>query len=314
MSKKAIIVGYAGQDGTILLNSLKSDGYEIIGIGKKDTFCHAVPQISNINISDYEQVSQLIKIFLPDEVYYLASYHHSSEDHTPNEYNNFLNSINTNTIYLFNFLEALRNYQPNSKLFYAASSHIFGNPKIEIQNENTPISPICFYGISKASGLFLCKYYRNEHKMFACVGILYNHESKYRKANFLSKKIVNAAIEIAQKKKKHITLGDLDSVVDWGYAPDYVQAMRKIMNTDQADDYIIASGNKHSVKDFVERAFQHFGLDWKEHIRLNPDIIQKSKRFLIGDITKISKQAGWKPSLSFDMLVDQLIKDERNNL
>ena len=314
MSKKAIIVGYAGQDGTILLNFLKNDGYKIIGIGKKDTFCHDVPQINNINIGDYEQVSQLVKFFLPDEVYYLASYHHSSEDHIPNEYNNFLKSINTNTIFLFHFLESLRNYSPHSKLFYAASSHIFGNPKDNIQNENTPVSPICFYGITKASGLFLCKYYRNEHKMFVCVGILYNHESKYRKTNFLSKKIVNAAIEIAKHKKKHLTLGDLESVVDWGYAPDYVRAIRIIMNANQADDYIIASGKKHSVKDFVEKAFQHFGLDWRKHIKINPDIIQKSKRLLIGDISKISKQAAWKPSLSFDMLVDQLIKDERGDL
>jgi len=311
MKKKALIVGYTGQDGTILTDFLKKDNYEIIGLSRNKIFCHSDIQINKpVNINVFDQVSKLIEDYLPDEIFYLASYHHSSEDHTPDEYDKFIKSIQVNTIDLFNFLEAIRRYCPSAKLFYAASSHIFGIPDNEIQNESTPINPICFYGISKSSGLFLCRYYRNEHNIFASTAILYNHESKYRKSKFLSKKIINGAIEIKKGNLDSISLGDLESVVDWGYAPDYVKAMRLIIQADKADDYIVASGQKHSVKEFVEKTFSKLDLNWKKYIKVNPNIIQKTKRILVGDISKITKKIGWKPSISFDMLIDRLIKDQ----
>lgn len=309
--KKALIVGFAGQDGSILKDILIEKEYSVIGIEKDSIFSHLFNlNEEKIDILDFAQVSNLIKEYKPDEIYFLAAYHHSSQDRVPDELTTFQSSFQINTLALFNFLESLRLNSPQSRLFYAASSHIFGEPKEEVQTEATPINPICLYGISKATGLFLCRYFRKKFSIFASVGILYNHESKYRKAEFLSKKIILGALSIKKKEQDSLILGDLNAVADWGYAPDYVRAFIEILNCDQADDFIVASGQKHIVKEFVETAFKSLGLDWQKHVKVNPELIQKSKRCLVGNHQKLTNKTGWTPAFDFESLIKKLLEDE----
>lgn len=309
--KKALIIGHKGQDGQILKDVLNKKGYSIVGIGKDSLFSNLVDlNVEKINILDFEQVAHLIINFKPDEIYFLAAYHHSSEDKTLDEITTFHRSFDVNTVSLLYFLESIRLHSPLTRIFYAASSHIFGDPREEVQDEATPINPICIYGISKSAGLFLCRYYRKKYSISASVGILYNHESKYRKATFLSKKIILGALNIKRKEQMHLTLGDLNAVADWGYAPDYVDAFIKILNAEKADEFIIATGEKHTVKEFVETVFEYLDLDWKKCVEVNQGLIQKSKRCLIGNPQKLINKTDWSPTLDFEGLIKKLLQDE----
>lgn len=312
--RKTVIVGYAGQDGTILKEILVNRGDSVIGIGEKTISCHECEtQLSPIDIDNFSEVCRLIMQYQPAEVYHLAAYHHSAQDRIPDEYTTFHNSFRTNTFSLFNFLEAISLYSPLTRLFYAASSHIFGEPSGpdgQMQDESTPINPTCLYGISKAAGLLLCRYYRKNHGIFASAGILYNHESKYRGTSFLSKKIVQSAVSIRKQGRGQLVLGDLTTSVDWGYAPDYVLAFTKILAADKADDYVIASGQKHSILQFVETVFQCLGLDWRQHVVADPSLIQKSRRCLVGNSSLLKRKTGWRVSKDFESMIKQLLRDE----
>ena len=158
----------------------------------------------------------------------------------------------------------------------------------------------------------MCRYYRQKYAISVSVGILYNHESKYRKSVFLSKKIIQSVLKINANKQAKLTLGDLSAVTDWGYAPEYVNAFRKIIDCKIADDFIIATGQKHTVKEFVENTFQLFNLDWKEFVVIDSSLIQKTKRCLIGDSSKLTSKTDWKASLNFKELIIQLLLDEQN--
>jgi GDPmannose 4,6-dehydratase len=243
----------------------------------------------------------------PDEVYYLAAFHHSSEDMEIEAGKLWALSYNINTASLHHFLEAIRLYSPHTRLFYAASSHIFGNPPTDLQDESTPINPTSFYGITKATGLFLCRSYRKMHGIYSATGILYNHESTYRSEKFISAKIIHSAIRIKRAEQKQLVVGDLNAIADWGYAPDYVNAMKRILELSEPDDFVIATGEKHTVSEFIEIAFKEVGLPWEQFVEERGVILTRQSSILTGNSNKLRVNAGWNLTVTFEEMVRSLV-------
>lgn len=308
--KRALIVGSEGQDGRLLHELLASRGYEIVGIGEGVTHCSGAYRCGAVDIRRTEEVFDLIGDFRPDEVYYLAAFHHSSEDVPEENINLFHESYEVHVSALVNFLEAMRKYSPETRLFYAASSLIFGEVRTEPQDEDTPFNPRCVYGITKTAGLFSCRFYRDRYSVFASVGILYNHESVYRADKFVSKKIVKGAVNIKKGKQDRIVLGALNAEVDWGYAPDYVDAFWRILNAERPDDFIVATGQKHSVSHFAEITFGHMGMDWRDYVDENRNVINREGAALVGDPAKLMHITGWRPTVDFEGMIELLLRAE----
>ncbi len=291
-----MIIGCNGQDGRLLHGLLAGKGYELIGIARG----------GRVDISNPRQVFELVRRLKPHEIYYLAAFHHSSEDPAMDPLELFRRSQEVHVLSLINVLEAIRRFSKTTRLFYAASSHVFGSPKTRVQDETTPISPNNVYGITKAAGLLACRYYREQHGVFASVGILYNHESPLRDPRFVSQKIVRGAILVKQGRRDRLILGNLGAEVDWGWAPDYVEAMRLILNHSKADDFVVATGKKNTVRDFVKLVFSHLGLDWRACVRENRSVLTKRGLSLVGSSKKLMRLTGWKPSVDFEGLVARI--------
>ncbi|MBA3066171.1 GDP-mannose 4,6-dehydratase [bacterium] len=314
MRKTALIVGAEGQDGSYLFEKLQAEEYSVIGLDK-DKIRHTFSEpVEAVDITQTEQVYRLVKKYKPDEIYYLAAFHHSSEEIGYNDIELFSKSYLINVFSLINFLDAMAKYSKLSRLFCAGSSHMFGNPDKNTQDEQTPFNPSCVYGISKTAGVSACRYYRNKHSLFASAGILYNHESPRRAKNFVSQKIIKAAVAIKKNMSGKLILGDINAKVDWGYAPDYVEAMYLILQQPVPEDFIIASGGSRTIKQFVEIAFGKLDLNWKKYVEEDPSLIQKTKKNnLQGDIKKIGQKIGWKPPTSFDKMIGIMIDAEMEN-
>jgi len=306
--KTAIIVGCKGQDGNILCDYLSQLHYHIVGIDKQYVYDNTSKQHSEVDIENKQQVEELIKRTKPDEIYYFATYHHSSEDIIGDDSILFERSYAINVLGLLHVIESIKKKSPLSKLFYTSSSLIFGATETEIQNEQTHYCPDTIYGITKLTAQQICKYYRQNHAIFASVGIMYNHESYLRTDNFLSKKIIKTAIAIKNKTADELIIGDLNANVDWGYAPDYIEAMYRIMQLDLADEFIIATGIKHSVKDFVKKSFAVLGLDYEMYVSENKEILSRKKKKLVGDTSKLRNATGWSPKTSFDEMIEIMIE------
>lgn len=308
--KRAIIVGSHGQDGQLLYDFLLKRGYSIVGIDKNQIRCSPGISFKKLDILKFKEVANLVRKFQPRKIYYLAAFHHSSED-LPSENVELLHrSYAVHVAGLLNFLESVRIFYPKARLFYAASSHIFGEAKENIQNENTPINPSCIYGITKAAGFSLCKFYRSRYGIFSAVGILYNHESILRDEHFVSKKIIKGVIDIKKGRQKKLSLGDLSAVVDWGYAPDYVRAMYLILNSKTPSDFIIATGKPHTVLDFVKVTFKYLDLNWKLYVKEDHRIVCKQNFFRVGNPRNLIKSTGWKPKVKFKEMIKIMINEE----
>ena len=307
--QRAIILGSSGQDGTILYNKLETLGYNIVGLTKnKSTSTLTDYDSLDFNITNEQDIYQLIKEFKPTQVYHLSAYQHSSSEIIKDkECDIFNNSFEINTKSLQIMLESLSLFSKDTSLFYAASSSIYANSDTDIQTEETPYSPIDYYGISKVAGIHLCEYYRKNADLNIAVGIMYNHESIYRKRKFVSYKIIKHALEIANNKRDELILGNLEAKVDWGSAKDYVDAMHLLAKNNISDNFIIASGTMHSVEDFVSIVFDHLGLNHREYVRVNSNLIQKNNRNLCGDISKIKNTINWEPKIKFkDMIIEMI--------
>lgn len=309
--KTAIIVGVFGQDGSYLYDYLTAQGYAVVGLGR-DRIRSDVPiSFLNIDILDEHNVNRLIEETNPSEIYYLPAYHHSAQDKIDNDSQLFRQSWAVHVDGLLNFCNAIHAQKLRTKLFYAASAHVFGLPSQEIQDETTPLNPICVYGITKTAGIQLCRYFRQKD-VFASTGILYNHESPLRSNKFISMKIVETALAIKRGEKSKLVVGDLSARIDWGFAPDYVEAMHKVLSSEKSDDFIIATGKTHSVEDFVSEVFRQLELDWKKYIEVDASLIQKSpKRRLCGNIAKIMSQTQWKPKTDFKTMIALLIAGKK---
>lgn len=306
--KKALIVGCDGQDGTYLTRYLQKKHYRVIGIGRNGIRSGNGGHLKPINILKSKAVLDLLAQHTPDEIYYLAAYHHSSQDRKENDAVLFQKSFDVHVHGLIHFLDGMRVNCLKARLFYAASSHIFGNPPGRVQNEKTPLAPVCIYGITKTAGVQTCRFYRREYGLSASVGILYNHESPLRADKFVSQKIVKTAIAIRKGKQKELVLGNLNAVIDWGFAGDYVEAMHRMLSLPSGDDFIIASGKAHTVKEFVEGVFKRLKLDWAQYVREDASVIQKKHQcHWQGDPSKIKRMTGWSPKTDLSKLIALMV-------
>jgi GDPmannose 4,6-dehydratase len=316
--KRALIVGCHGQDGQLLFEQLKAKDYAIFGIGRSGCIAHGdlakemakEHGLGVVDILEPSQVLDVFRIFEPDEVYYLAAFHHSADTKLTQTMELFTQSYDVHVLGLLCFLEAILALRPACRLFYAASSHTFGIVDLERITESTPLNPVCVYGITKTTGVQCCRLYRKQHGIFATVGFLFNHESIYRRADFLSQKIARAAVAIKLGLETELKLGDLSAVVDWGFAGDYTNAMERILSLDAPHDFIIASGIPRTVRDFVDVAFQVVGLDFQGYVIETNMPGLRRRPPLIGDPTFLKSSSGWEPSVSFHQMIDVIVRHE----
>jgi GDPmannose 4,6-dehydratase len=308
--RNALIIGAGGQDGRLLARFLLDREYAVRGWSRSEPASLAPCECALIDILRPALIETELRRLPPDEIYYLAAFHQAPEDVVELSTAELLRcSFDVHVLGLLNVLQAMEECCPQTRLFYAASSHVFGTPKSEWQNEKTPLSPNSAYGISKAAGLQCCQLYRREKGIFAAAGILFNHESPLRKPSFLSQKIVRGALRVERDPAYKLVLGDLEARVDWGYAPDYVDAMVRILQLREASDFVVASGELHTVREFVQAAFGALGLDWRRHVETDARLLNKISHPLRGDSSKLRAAAGWAPTVSFVELVAGLVHE-----
>jgi GDPmannose 4,6-dehydratase len=308
--RSALIIGAGGQDGRLLAPLLLGRGYTVRGWTRTEPPAAAPCECVVIDISERVAVDAELRRFPPDEIYYLAAFHHSTEDTIEESAAELLRrSFDVHVLGLVNVLQGMEECCPRARLFYAASSHVFGTPSGEWQNEKTPMLPSSAYGISKAAGIQCCQFYRREKGVFAATGILFNHESPLRKASFLSQKIVRGALQARRNPAYRLVLGDLDAKIDCGYAPDYVDAMFRILQLPEASDFVVASGEFHTVREFVQTAFDALNLDWRRHVEIDPRLLNRVSHPLRGDSGKLRAATGWLPSIGFEEMVAELVRE-----
>lgn len=313
MTDSSLVIGSAGQDGRLLIDLFASQGRPVITCTRNIISGPGVPP-EKPRLDDPAWTSALIRKTRPEHVYYLAAINHSSEDHASNDGAAFASMYAVNTQGLVNVLEAIRNCSPITRIFYAASAHIFGNPTVCPQDEDTPVKPTTLYGISKTAGMLSCRYYRNVYGIFAVAGILYNHESTLRPPQFLSAKIAKAVAEIKAGSRQELVLGSLDAVVDWGYAPDYVRAMQAMLEQPTAEDFVVATGTSHTVRDFAEIAFDSVGLDYRHFVRTDESLLQREHGAMVGNPARLQSATGWRPSITFEEMVRLLVARQLNKI
>ena len=306
--KRAVVVGADGQDGRILFEVLSRD-CAVLGLDMGRVRQHLLDGMAPagpVDLQNAEQVHRMVERVVPDEVYYLAAHHHASEER-PDEETEFRRCAEVHLFGLVHFLQAIREHTPDCRLFYAGSSQMFGRPSAPRQDETTPFAPRNAYAITKVAGAHACAAYRERHGVHASVGILYNHESPLRGPRFVTQRIVRSARQAKRDRALKVRLGALSAVVDWGYAPDYVDAMTRIVARATPGDYVVATGEPHTVRDFAEVAFARVGLDWRAHVEEDPSLVTATGATLVGDATKLRQSTGWRPTVDFEQLVWLLV-------
>ncbi len=319
MSKIALITGITGQDGSYLSELLLSKGYEVHGIIRRvalDSEIQRTWRLRNIikdihlhsgSLESYATIFNLIMKIQPDEIYHLGAQSYvaySFED----EFSTF--SMNINGTH--NMLSALKEFSNKKpKFYFAASSEMFGKAKETPQKETTPLHPRSPYGISKVTGYHLVKNYREAYNMHASSGILFNHESPRRGFEFVTRKISYGVARIKKGLQKKIKLGNIQSKRDWGHAKDYVEAMWLMLQQDKPDDYVVGTGKQNSVEEFAQKAFAHVGMNYKDHIEIDENLIRPAEvDTLLANYDKAKKVLNWKPKISFDQMVKEMVESD----
>jgi len=306
--RSALIIGASGQDGRLLTDLLLRRGYRVRGWTRSSPPTATDCECETVDLLKARAVERELRRLQPDEIYYLAAFHHSTEDRIKLSETELLErSVEIHLLGLQNVLEAIKTTNGATRLFFAASSHVFGTPNVAMQDESTPLNPTSAYGISKTAGLRCCQLYRDEDGIFAAAGILFNHESALRPPSFLSQKIVRGALRAQRDPAFKLVLGDLAARTDWGYAPDYVEAMYRILQLPEAGDFVVATGEQHTVEEFAAIAFGEVGLDWRQHVTTDSSLLNKPALPLCGNAAKLRKMTGWAPTLSFHEIVRSLV-------
>ena len=318
MGKKALITGITGQDGSYLAELLLSKGYEVHGIIRRaSTFntsrlehLYADPHIPAAmlklhhgDLSDASALARLVGSIAPDEVYNLAAQSHVRVSFDSSEYTTDITATG-----VVRLLEAIRETGIKPRFYQASSSEMFGKVQEIPQRESTPFYPRSPYGCAKVCAYWITVNYRESYNLFACNGILFNHESPRRGETFVTRKITRAVAHIQAGLQDKLYLGNLDAKRDWGYAREYVEAMWLMLQQAQPDDYVIATGEAHTVREFLEAAFACVKLDWRKHVEIDPDYYRPAEvDLLVGDASKARKQLGWEPKTKFHDLVKLMV-------
>ena len=317
MAKIALITGISGQDGSYLAELLLKKKYIIYGIlnPKKKKISNNLKLIKkkiifkNLDINNFKQIKNLIKKIKPNECYHLAA-----QSFINYKFEDEFFKLNPNINGTHYILSAIKEFSPKTKFYFAASSELFGNAKNSPQNEKTQFNPRSAYGVSKVAGYYLTKNYREAYNIYACSGILYNHESPRRNENFVSRKITKNLSLIIKGKLKKITLGNINSKRDWGHSKDYVLAMWKMLQLKKPDDFVIGTGTLHTVKDFIKLAFNRVGLDYKKFIRIDKKLFRPNDKIILKANSKKARNIlKWKPSINFKSLVNEMVDHDLNN-
>ena len=323
MKKVALITGITGQDGSYLAELLLSKGYEVHGIVRRvalEDETHRLWRIKkilndlNLHAGSLESYASLFNIILkikPNEVYHLAA-----QSYVDYSFEDEFSTLNININGTHYLLSAVKEFTTSKvKFYFAASSEMFGKVKESPQTENTPFHPRSSYGISKMTGFHLTRDYREAYKLHASNGILFNHESPRRGFEFVTRKITQAVARIKKDPKEKLKLGNINAERDWGHAKDYVEAMWMMLQQDSPGDYVIGTGEKHSVEEFAKKAFGHVGLNYKDHIEIDQRLMRPAEvDVLLADCSKAKKILKWKPKISFDdLIIDMVESDLKNN-
>src|SRR5436309_4111488 len=311
MSKRAIITGITGQDGSYLAELLLSKGYDVVGVVRRSSspnYWRIQNVLDRIRLRPADLLDQLSLIRLvdeeqPDELYNLAAM-----SFVPASWDQPMLTGEFNAQGVTRVLEAIRQVNPKIRLYQASSSEMFGKVREVPQTELTPFYPRSPYGVSKAFAHYITVNYRESYDLYAVSGMLFNHESPRRGLEFVTRKVTDAVARIKLGLADALSLGNLDTHRDWGYAADYVRAMWLMLQQPHADDFVVSTGISHSVRDLVEVAFGHAGLDWRKYVKLDPKLIRPAEvEHLIGDSSKARVQLGWEPTVDFDRLVKMMV-------
>lgn len=314
MSKTAFITGIAGQDGSYMSEYLSSLGYRVTGIIRRNSTVEhqrdRIYHLPNIELEygdllDQSSIERALAKFQPDEIYNLAAQSHVRISSDIPQF-----TVQTNALGALNVLEAYKFVCPNAKFYQASSSEMFGTSVDAdgYQRETTPMNPVSPYGCSKVFAYNIVRNYRKSYNLHASNGILFNHESPRRGSNFVTNKVVKAAVEIKLGLANSLELGNMDSYRDWGHSKDYVRAMHLILQQDKPGDYVVATGETRSVRDMCEYVFNQLGLDYRQWVTQNPKFLRPEELpYLKGDSTRVRTELGWKPEYTFETMMDEMI-------
>jgi GDPmannose 4,6-dehydratase len=315
---KALITGINGQDGSYLSEYLLSLGYEVHGIVRRHSVAenqnhrlykigiHDQIQTHYGDLTDYPSLVRVISEIMPDEIYNLGAMSHVRISFDMPSF-----TIQTNALGVLNMLEVYRTVCPQAKFYQASSSEMFGNSVDDdgVQRLTTPMNPVSPYGCAKVMGYNLVRHYRHAYKLHACNGILFNHESPRRGANFVTNKVVKGAVSIKKRLQDKLELGNMDSYRDWGHSKDYVRAMHAIINHHEADEFIVATGKTHSVRELCEIVFSKLDMDYRDYIIQNPKFMRPEElKYLKGDSSRSREILGWEPKYTFETMLEEMIE------
>ena len=312
--KKALITGITGQDGSYLAEFLLLKGYEVYGMVRRSSTIN-YERISHIqdrlklmpgDLLDQNSLIEALKISEPDEVYNLGA-----QSFVPTSWNQPVLTGEFTALGVTRMLEAIRTVNPKIRFYQASSSEMFGKIQETPQNEKTPFYPRSPYGVAKVYGHWITVNYRESYGIFCCSGILFNHESPRRGLEFVSRKVTSAAAKIKLGLQKELRMGNLDAHRDWGFAGDYVEAMWLMLQQDEPEDFVIATGISHSVQHLIQAAFDHLGLDWEEYVKIDPKLLRPAEvDYLVGDAKKAKAKLGWQPKVTFEELVKMMVDSD----
>ena len=313
--KVALITGISGQDGSYLAEHLLEKGYKVYGMVRR----HSVAENQDIRLKrifdkietfygdllDYPSLVRIMTAVMPDEIYNLAAMSHVRISFDVPSF-----TIKSNALGVLHLLEVYRTICPDAKFYQASSSEMFGNSVDEdgSQRLTTPMNPVSPYGCAKVMGYNLVRHYRQAYKLHACNGILFNHESPRRGSNFVTNKVVKGAVSIKKGLQDKLELGNMDSYRDWGHSKDYVRAMHMIVNHKTPEEFIVATGETHSVRDLCQTVFEKLGMNYEDYIVQNPKYMRPEElKYLKGDSSRTREVLGWKPEYTFETMLDEMI-------